>query len=190
MHPAMRSAEPVLASLPLVAPTTLDFTSVYDRWFDEVQRWVASMGAAEADVDDLTQEVFVIVDRKLPRFDGANLPGWIYGIARRVVARQRRRLWVKLLFLRRVDAEPHDAASATPATLLEQKQAQQTVAAVLARMSAKRRRVFVLFEIEGYTGEEIATLEGAPVKTIWTRLHHARKDFVRLASASTVEEQG
>jgi hypothetical protein len=38
-----------------------DFASIYDRWFDDVQRWIAAMGAADADVDDLTQDVVCTV---------------------------------------------------------------------------------------------------------------------------------
>jgi RNA polymerase sigma-70 factor (ECF subfamily) len=54
------------------------------------------------------------------------------------------------------------------------------VSLILGEMRQKQRTVFVLFELEGYSGEEIAALEGAPVNTIWTRLHHARKDFASI----------
>ena len=39
------------------------------------------------------------------------------------------------------------------------------------------REVFVLFELEGLSGPEISEALGIPLKTVWTRLHHARKDF-------------
>jgi RNA polymerase sigma-70 factor (ECF subfamily) len=48
---------------------------------------------------------------------------------------------------------------------------------LLARLSEKRRSTFILFEIEGYSGEEIAALENVPVATVWTRLHHARREL-------------
>jgi RNA polymerase sigma-70 factor (ECF subfamily) len=47
-------------------------------------------------------------------------------------------------------------------------------------MSETRRATFMLFEIEGYSGEEIAGMQGIPVATVWTRLHHARKEFFAL----------
>jgi RNA polymerase sigma-70 factor (ECF subfamily) len=47
-------------------------------------------------------------------------------------------------------------------------------------MSEKRRTTLVLFEIEGYSGEEIARIQDIPLATVWTRLHHARKDFFKL----------
>jgi DNA-directed RNA polymerase specialized sigma24 family protein len=49
-------------------------------------------------------------------------------------------------------------------------------------MSDKRRETLVLFEVEGYSGQEIAALQGVPVKTVWTRLHHARKDLVAMVT--------
>jgi RNA polymerase sigma-70 factor (ECF subfamily) len=73
--------------------------------------------------------------------------------------------------------------SASPAMALEKKQDRRVLAQMLARMSEKRRATLVLFEIEGYSGQEIATLHGVPVKTVWTRLHHARKDLVGMVAA-------
>lgn len=189
MHRAVGSLDEALASRS-VAPDACDFATVYDALFDDVLRWMAAMGAPGTDLEDLAQEVFLVVERKLSDFDGRNLQGWIYGIARKVVASHRRRAWVRSLFLRRVEEASSPYVPATPVALLERKQAWQLVDRALARMSDKRRRVFVLFEIEGYSGEEIAALEGVPIKTIWTRLHHARKDFVALTSACEQKERG
>jgi RNA polymerase sigma-70 factor (ECF subfamily) len=66
---------------------------------------------------------------------------------------------------------------------LEQKQDQRVLADMLAHMSDKRRETLILFEIEGFTGQEIARLQGVPVKTVWTRLFHARKDLVAMVAA-------
>jgi RNA polymerase sigma-70 factor (ECF subfamily) len=49
-------------------------------------------------------------------------------------------------------------------------------------MTEKRQTTFVLFEIEGYSGEEIAEIQSLPLDTVWTRLHHARKEFMRLVA--------
>ena len=55
---------------------------------------------------------------------------------------------------------------------------------MLGKMSEVRRTTFILFEIEGYSGEEIAEMQGIPLNTVWTRLHHARKEFLRLVAES------
>ena len=41
---------------------------------------------------------------------------------------------------------------------------------------------FILFELEGRSGEEIAVIQRIPLNTVWTRLHHARNDFFRHAA--------
>jgi DNA-directed RNA polymerase specialized sigma24 family protein len=55
-----------------------DFDLVYLRWFARVVAWVRALGIPESDVEDVTQEIFIVVRRKLPGFDGRNLPGWLY----------------------------------------------------------------------------------------------------------------
>jgi RNA polymerase sigma-70 factor (ECF subfamily) len=151
------------------------FDEVYAAWFHEVCRWLHAMGCREADLEDLAQELFLVVRRKLDRFDGRNLPGWLYAIALRVASGHRRRAWVRRVFFR--DSSTEIAPAPSPADLLERKEGQLLLDGVLGAMSARRRTAFVLFEIEGYSGEEIARLEGVPEATVRTRLFHARKEF-------------
>jgi len=165
------------------SPTRLELRAIYDQWVGEVLRWARALGAAESDLDDVAQEVFVVVQRKLTAFDGANLGGWLYRITSRTVSDHRRRAWFRNLFRRR-DTAPIDDLPSTarsPADALEGQEDRATVWRLVERMSAKRRAAFVLFEIEGYSGEEIARLEGIPLATVWTRLHHARRDFLGMA---------
>jgi len=166
----------------------LDFERIYAQYFGPVSRWVRAFGAPDSEVDDLTQEVFLVVRRKLDQFDGRNLPAWLYRIAQRTVSDHRRRAWFRRLF-RRSQRELDSLASdrSGPADLLERREAERVVRQVLDRMSRVRRTAFALFEIEGYTCEEIAKLEQIPVNTVYTRLHHARKDFFRLLAELTGE---
>lgn len=168
-----------------------DFSVVYDRFFQEVVRWCRAMGVPATDVEDIAQEVFVVVARRLSEFQGENLAGWIYRITSLTVRRMRRRPWYKYLFARRAAEVPDTFAwvGAGPVESLELRQAQAILADLLARMSEKRRTAFILFEIEGYTGDEIATLENIPVATVWTRLFHARKEFTALAKAHADEQE-
>jgi RNA polymerase sigma-70 factor, ECF subfamily len=169
----------------------LSFAGIYDQWFDDVSRWVRLFGGRHADHEDLAQEVFLIVRRRLPEFDGRNVAGWLFEIARRQVRGYRRRVWFRRAFSLRhhvaLDRLMYDGA--TPAAALERKERQAMVERLLARMSEKRRTTFVLFEIEGYTGEEIAALQRIPIKTVWTRLHHARKEFLKLVARQRIIER-
>jgi RNA polymerase sigma-70 factor (ECF subfamily) len=161
-----------------------DFAAIYATYFVDVARWVRALGANDADVEDLTQEVFIIVRRKLDTFDGRNLRGFLYRIAQRTVRDHRRSAWFRNLIRGHSAVEVRGLAARGPTGLqvLEQAERHRTVQSILARMSEKRRTTFVLFEIEGYSGEEIAQIQSLPVRTVWTRLHHARKDFLRMVA--------
>src|ERR1043165_1483829 len=64
---------------------TLSFEEIYAQWFHDVSRWIRAFGGLDADLEDLAQEVFLIVRRQLPKFEGDNLGGWLYRITQRTV---------------------------------------------------------------------------------------------------------
>jgi RNA polymerase sigma-70 factor (ECF subfamily) len=161
-----------------------DFRAIYDTWFEDVSRWIRALGGPEADRDDIVQEVFLVVRRRLSAFDGSNLAGWLYRITRRQVRDFRRRTWVKHIFNKRrvddLDALVHTGTG--PAVLLERKEEQRILHLILGKIREERRSAFVLFEIEGLSGDEIARIQNVPTNTVWSRLHHARKEFFALAA--------
>lgn len=161
---------------------SLSFDTIYRDFFAHVARWVRALGAHDADVEDLTQEVFIIVRRKLSSFDGQNLGGFLYRIAQRTVRDHRRSAWFRNLLGRRHPLPDLESPSPSGVEMIHHQEQRRLLDDILARMSEKRRTTFVLFEIEGYSGEEIARIQCVPLKTVWTRLHHARKDFVRMVS--------
>lgn len=201
------SREPGLARLPVAAlrldaearprsardePNHGDFRHVYALYFQRVAHWVRAFGGLDADVDDLTQEVFLVVQRKLSTFQGASLAAWLYGIARKTVSDHRRRAWFRRWLRGADDVDDMHAppAHGDPSASFERKEARRVVSTILNQMSAVRRSTFVLFEIEGYSGEEIAELERVPVNTVYTRLHHARKDFFKLMAEHQAAQAG
>lgn len=161
------------------------FAALYETWFFDVVRWIGVLGMPASDAEDLAQEVFLVVGRKISTFDGGNEAGWLYRITELTVRDHRRRAWFKNLFVRRrrdVDLETFAHADASPAGAYEHQEDQIILQAILAKMSKKRRATFMLFEIEGCSGEEIAAIQDVPLGTVWTRLHHARKEFWKLVA--------
>lgn len=153
----------------------------YSAHFSFVYRTARRLGTPTEDCDDVCQETFLRAFRKLDQFETGKLTTWLYRITANVVSEyhRRRRMQRKLaaLFgLRRVWVGPARADA-----LLEQHQYEQLVAEVLSEMRTRQREVFVLFEVEGLTGAEIAQRVGCKVGTVWTRLHHARHSFTKLA---------
>ena len=190
----MRVVAPPVDTLldrPADAARTLPFEAIYERYFGEVERWLRAAGVPTAELEDLAQEVFMVVRRKQGGFDGVNLGGWLFRITSRTASDHRRRGWFKHLFSRRseVALERLPFRGQDPADAFEAREARQELDKILARMPEKRRVTFVMFEVEGYSGEEIATLLEIPLGTVWTRLHHARKEFFDLVEERLRKEK-
>ena len=162
-----------------------DFKAVYDRWSPEVARWIRALGGPMADRDDVLQEVFVVVHRRLADFDGQNLPGWLYRITAHQVRDFRRKLWVRHIFSRSVPlTESMPAAGPNPVMSVESRQKSDHLDCLLAKMSVPLRTAFVLFEIEGYTAEEIARMQKTSLNTVRARILRARKKLTAMLKAS------
>jgi len=152
------------------------FEAVYEAEFGFVWRLVGFRGVPAALQDDVVQEVFLVVYRKLPEFEGrSSLRAWLAGIVRKVVKDQ--------LTLRRhhaageaMPAEPADPRL-SPEERLEQRRTLALVDEILAEMPPEQREVFVLHEVEGLSGREIAEALSENPNTIWTRLRAARRRF-------------
>ena len=167
------------------------FQAIYDAYYAEVARWIRALGGPAADQDDLIQEVFVVVYRRLHDFDGRNLAGWLYRIAAHQVRDYRRLVWIKYIFRRSI-ALSSEVASAkpTPVMMLETRERQRNLERLLSRLSDPLRAAFVLFEIEGYTAEEISEMQSVPTNTVRARIHRARKKMTALLeSAAKAEAQ-
>jgi RNA polymerase sigma-70 factor (ECF subfamily) len=158
------------------------FRDIYERWFGDVVKWLYALGIPSSETEDLAQEIFLVVRRKLDRFDGGNLAGWLYRIAQLTVRDHRRRAWFKNLTLRRrhVDIAKVELTTPGPEVRYLDAENRRRFQTLVAGMSEKLRSTFVLFEIEGYSGEEIARIQDVPLGTVWTRLHLARKEFWKL----------
>lgn len=156
--------------------------ALYDEQFARVYRLVARFGVASADVEDVTQQVFLVAYRRLREVDDVRcVPGWLRGIAARVTSEYHR--WWRV---RRVKAwlvevtESGRTPAVTPERATEAAQLQQRVTAVLQRMSPKLRAVLVLCDIEECELGEAAEALGVPSNTVRSRRRLARLAFQEL----------
>jgi RNA polymerase sigma-70 factor, ECF subfamily len=158
------------------ALTADDVRLLYLEHAASLRLTLARLAGSTLDPDDLLQEVFVVALRKsvdLGRADSRK--AWLCGVAVKV-ATTRRRTARLLQFFGVKDAE-HFASPESPQRNLEQRDASVRVSQVLGALSEAKRTVFVLFEQQGFSGEEIALALAIPLKTVWTRLFHARREF-------------
>jgi RNA polymerase sigma-70 factor (ECF subfamily) len=171
-----------------VAVNYRDFTSVYTACYGDVARWVRALGGPSSDLADLVQEVFVVVHRRLYEFDGQNLIAWLYRITARQVKDFRRSMWINHIFRRSVQLSS-DVASINPTQLmaLETREKQRRLERLLSRLSKTVSATFILFEIEGYTAEEICTMQAISINTVRARIQRGRKQLLKMLAAGRSE---
>ena len=146
--------------------------------FDEhsafVFRLLRRLGVCERDLEDATQDVFLVAHRRMAQYDGRCAPrSWLFGIARRVAVAHRRRGHVRR-------EEPRDDIDLglVPAAQLEDMlhaESRAILANALDQLDETKRAIFVLYELEGMTMQDIASAVDCPVQTAYSRLHVARQ---------------
>jgi len=132
------------------------------------------------ELDDLVQEVFVIAFRGLDRFRGdAKLSTWLYRICVNVALGRLRTKSRKPPPTTMAEPPENSAADSpdSPERLMERREDIARVYRALDQLAPKKRVVLVLHEIEGFDIKEIADIVQAPLVTVRTRLHYARKEF-------------
>jgi RNA polymerase sigma-70 factor (ECF subfamily) len=156
----------------------LAWRQLYDRHAPLVYRFLSALGVARDEREDAVQDVFLAVSRSLESFRGeAQLSTWIYRIAARHAGRLGRRRRVRDVLRTLLLREPVPAAPES----VERAAEMHFIDRLLSRLSAKKRTVLVLFEIEGLRVDEIARIVDCPENTVWSRLHHARVELLGLA---------
>jgi RNA polymerase sigma factor (sigma-70 family) len=150
---------------------------LFDRHEAAVARFLSRFGVASADVDDLVQATFLQVLRAARHFEPRiSVRGWLLGIGAMMARRQRRSLLRTDRRLRTWATIPRGGGAPTDDAL----DVGLRITRALAALSEKKREAFLLVTLEGMSGEEAAVALGVPVKTIWTRLHHARLELRQL----------
>ena len=170
----------------------MDFRAFYEEHVALVWRALFRLGVANADLPDAVQEVFLVAHRKLPEFEGrSKVSTWLVGIAYRVASDRRQLAHVRRevangpALLAKRDDRPD------PEEMADRRERVALLDEVLAELRPDQREVFVMIELEELAGKDIATIVGAPVKTVFSRLRLAREAFSaamakrRLAETST-----
>ena len=168
------------------ARTQMEFRELYDANLPFVWRSLRRLGVSEAEAADAAQEVFLVIHRKLPEFEGrAKVTTWIFRICMRVASDRRRRAHVRREVYDEAGVPECKDSAGGPAEALERMQDLALFEAAMARMDMGQRAVFTLFELEGMTGDDVAEVLGIPLGTVYSRLRLARESFrkaVRLLS--------
>jgi RNA polymerase sigma-70 factor (ECF subfamily) len=158
------------------------FATVYRDHLAFVFRSARALGVRAAAVDDIVQEVFVIVHKRLSTFDGrAKVRTWISRILLNVVRHHRRTLARKSPH-DRAGGEPGDpdelpATGPNPCEAVVLGERARMAQRLLDSMDDDKREILVLAEIEELPVPEIADILGLKLNTAYSRLRLARCAF-------------
>lgn len=147
------------------------------------------LGVPPSDLEDCCQEVFLVVLRRLDEFEGrAQLRTWIHRICWRVAQTQRRKNRKRRERFAEESAGDHVSdPKADP--LRARFDARELLLPALDRLDDDKRAVFVLYEIEGMTMPEIATVLECPLQTAYSRLYAAREQVARAVREQVGEQR-
>jgi RNA polymerase sigma-70 factor, ECF subfamily len=170
-----------------VAIPTLE--EVYRAHAKTVARWAMHLLGPKDDYEDVVHEVFLVVGRQLSAFRGdAQITTWLYEITVRVVQtfRRRGRWWSWVTGRGRSPSRAHagegfegwSPTTTDPEALLEARERTRQLYQLLDELSEDQRTTFILFELEGLSGNQIAAITGTSVAAVWVRLSRARRKFL------------
>lgn len=146
-----------------------------------VANFLWKLGVGAEDIEDLVQEVFVVAHKRGGFVEREARPTtWLAEIAVRVASTRRRSLGRAPHRVDMEDASQIPAGQPSPSEAAEASQGLTRVQRALDSMDMNHRAVFVLYELEGESCEQIAETLGVPVGTVFSRLHTARKNFQKM----------
>jgi RNA polymerase sigma-70 factor (ECF subfamily) len=179
-HLRIVGSEALLGALPAQAAPRrpcLVFDAVYREHFAFVWRAAKRLGVGDGSLDDVVQEVFVVVHRRLGDFEGrSSVKTWLFGIALRIV-RDHRRAARRRPVEPAVDVDTLESTASGPAEHAEKAEAVRVLHTLLDQLADERREVFVMADLEQLTMPEIAETLAINVNTAYARLRLARQEF-------------
>ncbi len=183
---AVRAAEAETEEETLERAAARDEAAVrrlFREHYARVHRHVARvLGAGDADVEDVVQQVFLAALEGAHDFDGrSSVSTWLIGIATRRALDEARSRWRRGRWARVAEAVGVGRPAARPDHAVASRSEAE---AALATLAPDLRAVFLLHEVEGHTLAEISALTGVGISTLHARLQSARK---RLDTARTRE---
>jgi RNA polymerase sigma-70 factor, ECF subfamily len=171
-----RKAPDILAGVLSKNERELRLRQLVDSHVNLVARILRNAGTAEADIDDDVQRVFITLSNRMDDVRVGAEKSFLVQTALHMAAHARRTAARRRETLTGTPPEISDQA-AGPEEMTQQRQIRRTLDQILHAMEAELRSVFVLFEIEGMTTAEIASILELPAGTVASRLRRARSEF-------------
>lgn len=164
---------------------TAAFSVLYNRYYNQVYAFCSRLLRGKFDVEDAVQQVFLEAWRSMGRFEGRSLfSTWLTKIAIHTCLSFHRKAG-KVLLNNNDEVDPYEQATKLlwrdsakiPDEEVFLNERKAMVNKLLARMTPKKKIVFIMSDMQGMTAPEISNVLKIPDATVRTRLFHARKEF-------------
>jgi RNA polymerase sigma-70 factor (ECF subfamily) len=171
------------------------FQALYDKHKRRVYSLCLRMTANTAEAEDLAQEAFLQLYRKIGTFRGESaFSTWLHRLSVNVVLMHLRKKTLPVVSLEESTQGPDEdsprkdfgADDVALAGSLDRLQLQRAV----NDLPPGYRMIFVLHDVEGYEHNEIATLVGCSIGNSKSQLHKARLKLRELLKMNRAEEAG
>jgi RNA polymerase sigma-70 factor, ECF subfamily len=168
---------------------TTALEALMEQFASRVYRLAYGITRCEADSEEVVQDVFLSLSRKIEGFEGrAALGTWIYRITvnAALIKRRGKRFEAEVFLEDHLPAFREDGHregdrtwlladwSETPEQELLSKETQRAVRRMIASLPDRYRVVLLLRDLEGLSNEEAAEILGDSVASVKSRLHRAR----------------
>ncbi|MGA2277050.1 MAG: RNA polymerase sigma factor [Terracidiphilus sp.] len=173
--------DPVEAALLSRAQTgdQLAFGQLYSLHKKRIYSLCLRMAGDTAEAEDLTQEIFLQLHRKISTFRGdAAFSTWLHRLAVNVVLMQLRKKGLAITPMDETAQNAQEGKSSSPLSFqdltLTGSIDRLTLERAIGDLAAGYRIIFVLHDIEGYEHSEIAAMLDCSVGNCKSQLHKAR----------------
>jgi RNA polymerase sigma-70 factor, ECF subfamily len=174
----------------------LEFEQIYKQFQPRIHRYLTRLTGVK-DAEDLTQDVFMKVNKALPAFrNEALLSTWIYKIATNAAIDKARSGSLKEETIRESGLEEADlaaiagqndyrrAASGSVEDQVVRSEMTECIRRYVAALPGNYRSVVILSELEGLKDSEIASVLELSLSTVKIRLHRAREKLKQVLAAN------
>ena len=151
------------------------FTLLVQSLQSTVFRWALTFARDADEADELTQETFVQVHRKLDQYRGdSSLEGWVYGITRSLALqtnrKKKRRTLLSVASLPGIDT----VYNTDPGARVDRQRVADYIRHFFLELPPRQREVFDLVDLQGFDPVEVADLIGMKATTVRANLFKAR----------------
>ncbi len=168
-------------------PPPPDLAALYEEHFAYVWRSLLRLGFAPAAAEDVAQDVFLVVRRRLPDYNPSfPMRAWLFGILRRVARDHRRRVQRAE---RRLELLPTPENKPGPDERVSAREAADLVNVFLEQLEEDDRTLFMLCELEDLSGTEASAALGLNRNTLYSRRRKLRARFERYVDRAQRQER-